>query len=148
MATTLEQYYQTKQQLLTRFSESQVSPEQAIGYQELMYRISVLESCMAFVKTAPVNADMKAMCYHYQIVDNYFTFMLQERQFGIPADEKVRKQRATALENLTTVITSVRKQFHSYKPTTPEGYKENLGRMINTVLPAWLQYRFTYVPFC
>ena len=42
MATTLEQYYQTKQQLFARFAETQVSPEQAIGYQELMYRISVL----------------------------------------------------------------------------------------------------------
>ena len=148
MATTLEQYYQNKQQLLARFAETQVSPEQAIGYQELMYRISVLESCMAFVKTAPVNADMKAMCFHYQVVDTFFTSMLQERQFGMPADEKARKQRATALDNLTTVITSFRKQFHSFQPTTPEAYKENVSKMINTVLPAWLQYRFTYVPFC
>ena len=148
MATTLDQYYQTKQQLLARFAESAVSPEQAIGYQELMYRISVLESCMAFVKTAPVNSDMKAMCFHYQVVDTFFTSMLQERQFGMPADEKARKQRATALDNLTTVITSFRKQFHSFQPTTPEAYKENVSRMINTVLPAWLQYRFTYVPFC
>ena len=148
MATTLEQYYQTKQQLLARFAEGPVSPEQTIGYQELMYRISVLESCMAFVKTAPVNADMKTMSFHYQVVDTFFTSMLQERQFGMPADEKARKQRATALSNLTTVITSFRKQFHSFTPTTPEAYKDNISRMINTVLPAWLQYRFTYVPFC
>ena len=91
---------------------------------------------------------MKAMCFHYQVVDTFFTSMLQERQFGMPADEKARKQRATALDNLTTVITSFRKQFHSFQPTTPEAYKENVSRMINTVLPAWLQYRFTYVPFC
>lgn len=147
MATTLDQYYQTKQQLNTRFAEGKFTPDQILGYQELMYRISILESCMTFVKTAPVTADMKAMSFHYQVVDALFTCMLQERQFGIPADEKLKKQRATALSNLNTVVTSFRKQFQSFAPSSPEAYKETVSRMINTVLPAWLQYRFTYIPF-
>lgn len=147
MATTLDQYYQTKQQLNARFSEGKFTSDQILGYQELMYRISILESCMTFVKTAPVTADMKVMSFHYQVVDALFTCMLQERQFGIPADEKLKKQRATALSNLNTVVTSFRKQFQSFAPSSPEAYKETVSRMINTVLPAWLQYRFTYIPF-
>lgn len=147
MATTLDQYYQTKQQLTARFAEGKGTSDQILGYQELMYRISILESCMSFIKTAPVTADMKAMSFHYQVVDSLFTCMLQERQFGIPADEKLKKQRATALSNLNTVIISFRKQFQSFAPATPEAYRENISRMINTVLPAWLQYRFTYIPF-
>lgn len=147
MATTLEQYYQTKQQLNTKMADGKFTNDQLLGYQELMYRISILESCMTFVKTAPLSADLKAMCFHYQVVDSLFTCMLQERQFGIPADEKLKKQRATALENFGTVVTSFRKQFQSFAPSTPEAYKENITRMINAVLPAWLQYRYTYIPF-
>lgn len=90
---------------------------------------------------------MNVMSFHYKIVDALFTCMLQERQFGIPADEKLKKQRATALGNLQTVITSFRKQFQSFAPTAPESYRDAVSKMVNTVLPAWLQYRFTYIPF-
>jgi len=73
--------------------------------------------------------------------------MLQERQFGLPADEKVKKQRATALENLQLVINSFRRPFQSFVPSTPESYRDAVSKMITTVLPVWLQYRFTYIPF-
>ena len=122
MATTLDMYYQNKQQLNARISENKLTMD-------------------------PVTADVSAMSYHYKIVDALFTCLLQERQFGIPADEKLKKQRATALGNLQTVITSFRKQFQSFAPTTPEAYRDAISKMVSTVLPAWLQYRFTYIPF-
>ena len=147
MATTLDMYYQNKQQLNAIIAEHKLTMDQLLGYQDLLYRISILESCMNFVKTAPVTADVSAMSYHYKIVDALFTCLLQERQFGIPADEKLKKQRATALGHLQTVSTSFRKQFQSFAPTTPEAYRDAISKMVNTVLPAWLQYRFTYIPF-
>ena len=147
MATTLEQYYQTKQQLNAKMAEGKFTNDQLLGYQELMYRISVLESCMMFLKTAPVSTDTSILGFHYKVVDALFTCMLQERQFGLPADEKVKKQRATALENLQLVITSFRRPFQSFAPNTPEVYRETISKMITTVLPVWLQYRYTYVPF-
>lgn len=145
--TTLDQYYQTKQQLNAKMADGSFTVDKLLGYQELMYRISVLESCMGFVKTAPVSADLNAMCFHYQVVDALFICLLQERQFGIPADEKLKNQRETALGNLETVVGSFRKQFQSFAPTCPEAYRDAVSRMINTVLPAWLQYRYTYIPF-
>ena len=147
MATTLEQYNQMKQQLSAKIADGTMTVDQLLGYQELLYRISVLESCMNFVKTAPVTNDMKVMSYHYQVVEALFTCLVQERQFGIPADDVVRKQRATALENLQTVVNSFRKQFQSFKPAAPEAYRAAVTKMVNTILPAWLQYRFTYIPF-
>jgi len=147
MATTLEQYNQMKQQLTVKIADGSMTVDQLLGYQELLYRISVLESCMNFVKTAPVTNDMKVMSYHYQVVEALFTCLVQERQFGIPADDVVRKQRATALENLQTVVNSFRKQFQSFKPAAPEAYRAAVTKMVNTILPAWLQYRFTYIPF-
>ena len=147
MATTLEQYNQMKQQLSAKIADGTMTGDQLLGYQELLYRISVLESCMNFVKTAPVTNDMKVMSFHYQVVEALFTCLVQERQFGIPADDVVRKQRATALENLQTVVNSFRKQFQSFKPAAPEAYRAAVTKMVNTILPAWLQYRFTYIPF-
>lgn len=147
MATTLEQYYQTKQQLNAKMAEGKFTNDQLLGYQELMYRISVLESCMMFLKTAPVSTDTSVLGFHYKVVDALFTCMLQERQFGLPADEKVKKQRATALENLHMVINSFRRPFQSFAPNTPEVYRETISKMITTVLPVWLQYRYTYIPF-
>jgi len=147
MATTLEQYNQMKQQLTAKIADGSMTVDQLLGYQELLYRISVLESCMNFVKTAPVTNDIKVMSYHYQVVEALFTCLVQERQFGIPADDVVRKQRATALENLQTVVNSFRKQFQSFKPAAPEAYRAAVTKMVNTILPAWLQYRFTYIPF-
>ena len=147
MATTLEQYYQTKQQLNAKMAEGKFSNDQLLGYQELMYRISVLESCMMFLKTAPVSTDTSILGFHYKVVDALFTCMLQERQFGLPADEKVKKQRATALENLQLVVNSFRRPFQSFAPNTPEVYRETISKMITTVLPVWLQYRYTYIPF-
>lgn len=147
MATTLEQYYQTKQQLNAKMAEGKFTNDQLLGYQELMYRISVLESCMMFLKSAPVSTDTGVLGFHYKVVDALFTCMLQERQFGIPADEKIKMQRATALENLQLVINSFRRPFQSFAPSTPESYRDAVSKMITTVLPVWLQYRFTYIPF-
>ena len=80
-------------------------------------------------------------------MDALFICLLQERQFGMPADEKLKNQRETARGNLETVVGSFRKQFQSFAPTSPEAYRDAVSRMINTVLPAWLQYRYTYIPF-
>lgn len=147
MATTLEQYYQMKQQLTARIEDGTINVDQVLGYQELLYRISVLESCMNFAKTAPVTENITMMSYHYQVVEAFFGSLLQERLVGVPADETVRNQRTTALNNLRTVFESFQKQFKSFKPDVPEAYRGAIAKMINTILPAWLQYRFTYIPF-
>ena len=147
MATTLEQYYQMKQQLTAKIDNGTLNVDQLLGYQELLYRISVLEACMGFVKTAPVTTSIGMLGYHYQVVEAFFGNLVQERQIGMPADEHLRNQRGTALGNLQTVFKSFQKQFKSFQPDKAEAYRAAVTKMINTILPAWLQYRCTYVPF-
>ena len=147
MATTLEQYYQMKQQLTAKIENGTINVDQVLGYQELLYRISVLEACMSFVKTAPVTTSIGMLGYHYKVVEAFFGNLVQERQIGMPADEHLRNQRGTALGNLQTVFKSFQKQFKSFQPDKPEAYRVAITKMINTILPAWLQYRYTYIPF-
>ena len=48
--------------------------------------------------------------------------------------------------NLERVIQDYRKRFTGFQPAEPEAYQKEIGRVITTLLPAWLQYRNTFVP--
>ena len=113
-------------------------------YQELLYRINVLETCMTFCKTAPVTADQRVLGNHYRIVDAYLICLLQERRFGYPADPQQKAQREAAHSNFQTIVTSFEKSFQSFSPSSQDDYKRQISKMINTILPAWLSYRNTY----
>lgn len=57
MASVLQKYTDMKSRLSNQITAGQLPPEQMLQYQELLYRIDVLESLMAFGKTAPVTMD-------------------------------------------------------------------------------------------
>ena len=100
---------------------------------------------MAFVKTAPVTMDQRALGTHYQMLDAFLMCMLQERKIGQPGDETVRKQRETAYTNFQTVVNTFRKQFSSFRPADQDTYRNTIQNMVGTILPAWMSYRNTYV---
>ena len=145
MATVLEQYNDLKGRIGEKIAAGQFPPEQMLQYQEMLYRIDILETCMAFAKTAPVTMDQRVLSYHYQMLDAFMMCLLQERRLGLPGDEKIKKQRECAYTNLNTVVTTFRKQFSSFKPTAADTYRSTIHNMINTILPAWMSYRNTYV---
>ena len=145
MATVLEQYNELKVRINAQIDAGKFPPEQMLQHQEMLYRIDVLETCMAFGKTAPVTMDQRILTYHYQMLDAFFMCLLQERRFGLPGDDKVKKQRECAYMNLGAVINTSRKQFSSFKPVNQDTYRTSVQNMINTILPAWMSYRNTYV---
>ena len=144
MATILERYVQTKEKAMDQAMAGALPMDQVLQFQELLYRTNILETCMCLCKTAPVTMDTKVMHYHYKVVDAYLICLLSERRIGQPADEKQKKQRETALANLQQIIQNCRRQFSSFAPATQEQYRDAVTKLINTVLPAWLQYRNTY----
>ena len=145
MASVLQKYTDMKSRLSNQITAGQLPPEQMLQYQELLYRIDVLESLMAFGKTAPVTMDQRILIYHYQMLDAFIICLLQERRFGQPGDEKVKQQRECAYGNLNSVVTNCRKQFSSFNPVAQDTYRGAVQNMINTILPAWVSYRNTYV---
>ena len=118
-----------------------------VSMQELNYRICVLETFESLCKSAPVTMDTKAMGFHFQLVDAYVRFTLNERKFGPKTDAEGQKKRETALQSFTQVVQDGRKRFSSFNASTQEQYKTCINNYIKTILPVWMQYRNTYINF-
>lgn len=104
-----------------------------------------LETFQAYLKTAPITTDVRQLQFHYQLMRAYIGFLETERKFGAATDDEGKKKRRTAAETLTRVIEDHKKRFGSFRATSPEQYKKEIGNLVNTVLPVWIQYRNTYV---
>jgi len=141
--TLLEKYQLTYADLTKR--ESPLPLEAVRTFQELLYRTEVLQVCQMFTVTAPVGNDLGAMLKHYQMVDGYFESIKSERRIGPAASEEVQSRRDTAHQNLCRIVADYRKRFGSFKPGDPEQYKNEIGNVISTFLPAWIQMRNTLI---
>lgn len=145
MATYLNEYNTLKTTIAQQAAAGGMSLEQLMIYQELLYRIEVLETCQTMCKSAPATINVPELCGHYKLVDAYILCLTKERRLGQPADQTLKAQRETASENLIRIVTDCRKRFASFQPSGLDQYRNSIGGMINTVLPAWLQFRNTYI---
>ncbi|MDO4286406.1 MAG: hypothetical protein Q4C40_01615 [Eubacteriales bacterium] len=145
MATLLDQYRERQNKFRSQIAENSLPLEDLLVMQELNYRICVLETFQSFCKSAPITMDAKVMSYHFQMVDAYVRFILNERKFGLKADAEGQKRRETARESLERVVQDGRKRFTSFSAGTQEQYKKCISNFSNTILPVWMQYRNTYV---
>ena len=145
MAKILELYIQKRDELLKQMPNDEKAVIQLIVLSELNYRIDVLQTCRAFCACAPVTQDVSIMECHYQQMDKYIRFMQNERKFGWRTDESGKQKRETAAASLARVADDYRRQFSSFKASSDQQYKKSVSNVINAVLPAWVQYRDTYV---
>lgn len=146
MATVLENYFSLRKWVEGEMAQTPATPAQVWWYTELVYRISVLETCQMFCRTAPVSVDVKTLLGHYQMMDAYIKCMVSERAYGPDRGPDTQKERDAARANLDRVVLDYRKRFSSFAPSAPDFYGKELSKVINTVLPAWLQFRNTFVP--
>ena len=146
MAKVLDLYMQKKDEFQKQLSEEKLPLQQLPEVSELNYRIDVLETCRAFCRNAPLTREVDRIVYHYQMVDAYIRFMQNERRFGLRTDETGQKRRETAAASLERVAEEYRRRFAGFNASREDQYKTEIGRIINSVLSVWLQYRDTYVP--
>jgi len=143
MATILENYLGLKTTLDAGMQTAKPGPAQIWQYQELLYRIEVLQACQMFQKSAPESTDGKILCQHYQMMDAYIQNLLQERQNVAGKD---RQPTQTAYNSFFGVVSDYRKRFGSFAPGNDAGkYGKEIAAVVRAVLPAWIQYRETYV---
>lgn len=147
MATVLENYYGYRQQLLQRMSQPPINAGDLWLYGEILYRIGVLETCQMYLRSAPITTEMPFLAGHYKMLDAYVQNLARERRYGPDRGPNTQKEREAAQLNLERVIQDYRKRFSGFHPAEPEAYQKEVGRVITTLLPAWLQYWNTFVPF-
>lgn len=91
MANILEQYLAKQEELRSQIQANSLPLAALADYQELVYRIGVLEAFKAFSRTAPITLDTKIMGRHFQIADSNIRALLAERQIGPKPDEEGKK---------------------------------------------------------
>lgn len=145
MAKILAQYVATQNEMLLKVAGNELPIESMVEYQELNYRIDVLNTCHALTVTAPETMDRKKLGYHYQLTDRVLGTLTTEHQFGPIVDEEGKKKREASLSALERVIQDGRRRFQSLNITSNEQYKKLVISFIGAVLNVWVQYRNTYV---
>ena len=146
MATYLDDYNNRKLSFGPLLKAGKMTLGDTMVYQELLYRIQVLETCQLLCKTAPVTTDTRELVGHYQLVDAVLFCAEKEHAFGAPVQEQGKARRKAAGENLAKIVADCRKRFSSFRASTPDQYRQSVSALFGTVLPAWLQWRNTYVP--
>lgn len=146
MATVLENYYSIRAQVDKRIVQGGAPADAVWWYGEVVYRIGVLETFQMFCRTAPTTMESKVLQGHYQMLDAYVQSIALERRYGPNRGPDTQKEREAAQTNLGRVIQDYRKRFSSFAPAAPESYGFEVSRVVNTLLPAWLQFRNTFVP--
>ena len=139
MATYLDEYRNRKLSFAPLLQAGKMTLGDTMVYQELLYRIQVLETCQMLCKTAPVTTDTRELVGHYQLVDAVLFCAGKEHAFG-------KARRKAAGENLAKIVADCRKRFSSFQAKSPEQYRQSVSAMVGTVLVAWVQLRNTYVP--
>lgn len=146
MATYLDDYNNRKLSFGPLLKQGKMTLGDTMVYQELLYRIQVLETCQMLCKTAPVTTDTRELVGHYQLVDAVLFCAGKEHAFGAPVQEKGKAQRKAAGENLAKIVADCRKRFSSFQAKSPGQYRQSISAMVGKVLVAWVQLRNTYVP--
>ena len=133
MATVLENYYGIRRELEQRMAQQPGKVSNLWCYGEVLYRIEV------------VSLEIPVLLGHYQMLDAYVQCLARERRYGPNRGSDTQKEREAAQNNLERVIQDYRKRFSGFHPASPEAYRKEIGRVVTTFLPAWLQYRNTFV---
>ena len=144
--TVLERYWELRVKLAQYMNQPQPKIIALWGYGEVLYRIGVLETCQVFTRMAASAADTRAQVEHYQMLDAYIQSLALERRYGPNRGPDTQKERDAAQNNLGRVIQDYRKRFSSFSPSSPAAYANEVNRLVNTIMPAWLMFRETFVP--
>jgi len=145
MGKALDDYKAMEQALLQKFTDTNTDhTRDAWVYQEVSYRIHVLESLRALSMTAPEGMDSHQLFAHFTWVDAFITFMAGERLYAPSQDPDERKRQETAMKTLQEIIASAKGKFRNYAPASPKQYRQDITTLIKVIIPPWMQYRDTY----
>ena len=145
MATKLDIYLAKRDAMAALVKENKLQVSDLAVFQELIYRIGVLQTFLTFTRTAPTTKDPQALAFHFQLVFEFARQLSNERKFGPKTDENGTKTRETARISFEKVIMEGTKSFSSFKAASDDHYQKTVSQYISNILTVWIQYRNTYI---
>jgi hypothetical protein len=147
MATLLENYTKMKNSFESGEQTTVADENKIWRQQEIIYRIGVLETFQMFLSSVPRSVEVSDLLGHFHIFDAYIQVLSAERRYVKKgANREMQMQCETAYSSLMKVISDYKKRFSSFAPgINADHYKNLIGQIIQIILPAWVQYRQTYI---
>ena len=124
--------------------EGELPLKKLLEYQELKYRIFVLDTIQAFEMNIPLTEDKKDIQRHYYVVSKFIRSLLTEHKYGTKTDEAGVKVRETAEKALQKVVADGERRFKSLAIQFQQYYK-SICDYFQAVLIVWTQYRESYI---
>ena len=145
MATVLETYQEQMRKYKAQIEADGLPPDEMMSFQEMNYRICVLDTIRCMLRVCPVTTDMQVIAEHFKLVSCYMSSLLKEHKILPSPDEARKNQVATAHSSLEHVIQDGNNFFMSFTAPNPYCYRESISKYCFTVLPIWVQYRQTFI---
>ena len=139
----LEYYWKNRLDFTDIHADTAPTPAQLWNFQELLYRIEVMEVFKQFAAAAPLSTEKNILDNHSKLIYVFMENLKTDRVYPPAKNEDFKKQRETAHKSLCLVIEDYKKRYENYIPQSPEQYQKDIGCAISTVMPAWIQYRNT-----
>ena len=140
----LQDYVVLKNEIEDRM-EGALAVNYLLDYQELAYRVCVLETLKTFSESVPDVEDEKAIHYYGKALAAYLKGLADAHKFAPKADKETLKKRETALNALCSVCEDAGKKIAAYTPSNRKEYAKDMAKMIKPVTIVWAQYRNTLV---
>ncbi len=140
----LQDYVMLKNEMENRMGDT-TGLKSLLLYQELGYRVLVLDTLKAFTDTVPDIEDGKAVRSHTKALMNYIQTIPDGNKFAPKVDETGKKARATALETLREVCEDACDNLDEYVPESQENYAKELSKILRPITSVWSQYRDTLI---
>ena len=146
MAKLLDDYYAKRESLSKQLSFGKgLNQEQLYQFNELLYRINVMETLRMLMATAPVTLETRPQSEHFRVFSALVNGLMNERQIAVSGNPKEVEQRKAAHNAFSTMATCCLKSFHSYVPSAADDYRKSIEQTISAVLSSWVPYRDTFV---
>ena len=142
--TIMQLYTELYEEYQRQVEETELPLKKLLEYQELKYRIFVIDTFRSFERIIPLTDDKKEIQRHYYVVSKFIRSLLTEHKYGTKTDETGMKVRETAERALLKVVSDGERRFKSLAIQFQQYYK-SIYEYFQTVLIVWTQYREAYI---
>ena len=142
--TIMQLYTELYEEYQRQVEETELPLKKLLEYQELKYRIFVIDTFRSFERIIPLTDDKKEIQRHYYVVSKFIRSLLTEHKYGTKTDETGMKVRETAERALLKVVSDGERRFKSLAIQFQQYYK-SIYEYFQTVLIVWTQYRESYI---